>query len=82
MAAQARTRTSNEKTHLFQVLIYGREVCGGTIIDDRHIITAAHCLYIEGSLTDPDDIEIVAGEHSVRKREASEQWLTADWIAV
>jgi len=33
-------------------------VCGGSIIDDQHILTAAHCVYGKG----PGDFSIVAGD--------------------
>jgi len=39
----------------------GGHICGGTIIDENTIITAAHCLGRDAS-----DYSIVAGEHSVR----------------
>ena len=40
--------------------------CGGTIISRRFIMTAAHCMYLNGwdQLIGPDTFQIVAGEHN------------------
>ena len=36
--------------------------CGGTILDSKTILTAAHCIYNEyGSLKDPSEIRVSAG---------------------
>ena len=37
-------------------------ICGGTILDSKTILTAAHCIYNEyGSLKDPSEIRVSAG---------------------
>lgn len=50
---QAQVRKSSiDKTH----------VCGGTIVDQLHILTAAHCFFLKnGRQFAPEELEIVVG---------------------
>merc|ERR1712126_755052 len=49
------------------------QFCGGTIINKRWILTAAHC-FTRGS----SGVKIVAGEHNLRYTEGSEQKITSN----
>jgi secreted trypsin-like serine protease len=42
-------------------------LCGGTIIDETHIITAAHCVYKPGLQTSPKDVRVFAGRDNMFK---------------
>ncbi len=47
----------------------GSHFCGGSIIDDYWIITAAHCLDNKAL----NSVKIVAGDHSLREQDGSER---------
>jgi len=55
----------HEYPWMVALLINGRSFCGGSIIDKRHILTAAHCT--DGA----ENITILMGSHSIKEREES-----------
>ncbi len=66
---------ANKGEFPWQVLIYpGSFQCGGSLINENWVVTAAHCLYDNnGRLFDEDEISVVLGEHNVNINEGSEQ---------
>ena len=59
-----------EFPHQVSLQHYTKHVCGGTIIDEQWILTAAHCV--------TDGLTVVAGKHNIRAKEKTEQRIEVD----
>ncbi|XP_041817860.1 chymotrypsin-like elastase family member 2A [Chelmon rostratus] len=57
---------------------YFYHICGGTIIDGFHIMTAAHCILS----MDPSEYRVVAGEYNLYEYDFSEQFIGVDRIVI
>lgn len=57
----------NEIPYLVSIQSDGKHICGGSILNENFVITAAHCV------EDSDDLSIVAGEHNLEDDDGNEQ---------
>ncbi|CAF0894857.1 unnamed protein product [Adineta steineri] len=64
----------------WQVLVRGaNNMCGGSLIDERHVLTAAHCIK---NPVQVNDYKIIIGAHEINKPMYMEQELTVSKIWV
>jgi prostasin len=49
---------------------YGQHFCAGSILDDRHILTAGHCVQ---AVSSANQIRVKAGKHNIKRTENTEQ---------
>lgn len=59
-------------------------LCGGSVIDETHVVTAAHCMFDpeSGSKVPPQDVTVVAGTSDFMQSEVGEQEAEAATVRV
>lgn len=57
----------NEIPYLVSIQSGGKHICGGSILNENFVITAARCV------EEPDDLSVAAGEHNLEDDDGNEQ---------
>ena len=53
--------------------------CGGVIIDEKNILTAAHCQRNKKTFIKHDNIIVIAGEHNIKKSDGKTKHEVCGW---
>ena len=53
--------------------------CGGVIIDEKNILTAAHCQRNKKTFIKHDNIIVIAGEHNIKKSDGETKHEVCGW---
>jgi trypsin len=64
----------HEFPSIVSLRVRGQHICGGTLLNARSVLTAAHCVHdLLQSRAAPSAMTVVAGEHSLQHKEGTER---------
>ena len=70
----------HEFPFMISLQLDGEHFCGGTLLDQHTVITAAHCFHDHNGLLDNTRMTLVAGKHAIREYESTAQTRSVDEI--
>jgi len=65
MIVNGKVTRAHELPFMAAMINNGRQFCGGSVVDKRHILTAAHCVY-HMSKNDVNNLRVVVGDQDIK----------------